>query len=56
MILGHPEFSVQPVHASIADDSLFIHFQQGKILLSGTELPVWSQVRSLLPTFPKATP
>jgi len=49
MILGHPEFSVQPVHASIADDSLFIHFQQGRILLSGTELPVWSQVRSLLP-------
>ncbi len=49
MILGHPEFSVQPSGFRITDDSLFIHFQQNQILLCESELPVWSQVQPLLP-------
>lgn len=49
MILGHPEFSVQPLGSQITDQSPFIHFQQGKILLCDNELPVWLQVRPLMP-------
>lgn len=50
MILGHPEFYVQPVSGVIAADSLFIHFQQGRILMKGDELPVWKDIEPLLPT------
>lgn len=49
MILGHPEFSVQPFGAHISDDSLFFHFENGNILLYKNELPVWSQVQPFLP-------
>lgn len=49
MILGHPEFSVQPVSGLITADSLFIHFQQGRILMKGDELPVWKDIQPLLP-------
>ena len=53
MILGHPEFSVQPVGAPVLPDSLFFHFQNGRILMDhqGDEpvLPAWSQVLPLLP-------
>lgn len=49
MILGHPEFSVQPVCKSIRKDSLFIHFEKGQILLCNEELPVWEQIQHHLP-------
>ena len=49
MILGHPEFSVAPLGSPITEQSLFFHFHQGKILLYQNELPVWSQVKFLLP-------
>jgi len=49
MILGHPEFSVQPTGRRLADSSLFFHFQQGKILLNNDELPMWAQIQHLLP-------
>ena len=49
MILGHPEFSVQPLGSQMTDDSLFLHFQDGQILLYENELPVCSQMQPLLP-------
>ncbi len=49
MILGHPDFSVQPTDSPITDQSLFIHFQEGQILLFENELPLWSQVVEQLP-------
>ena len=49
MILGHPAFSVQPEGSLIQDDSLFICFYQGKVLLSNENIPKWKQVRTLVP-------
>lgn len=49
MILGHPEFSVQLLGSQITDQSLFIHFQKGQILLYQNALPVWSQMKTHLP-------
>lgn len=48
MILGHPEFSVQPLGSQITDESLFVHFQDGQILLYENELPVWSQIQPFM--------
>jgi len=52
MILGHPDFSVQPTGASVASNSLFFHFHHGKILMNiqNTEpiLPEWAQVKPLI--------
>ena len=49
MILGHPEFSVQPTNALPQANSLFIHFQQGQILLKDNEFPTWEQISPFLP-------
>lgn len=53
MILGHPDFSVQPTGSPVLPDSLFFYFQQGKILMDHRDkepaLPTWAQVQSLLP-------
>lgn len=49
MLLGHLDFSVQPTGAPINDESLFVHFQHGNILLAQNNLPAWAQVRALLP-------
>ena len=49
MILGHPDFSVQPSNASPKENSLFIHFQQGSILLENGEIPVWGRIKRFLP-------
>ena len=53
MLLDHPDFSVQPTGRNVCDDSLFVHFSQGKVLLckgNGTlDLPTWRQVKALLP-------
>ena len=54
MILGLPDFSVQPSGLPAADDSLFFHFDQGKILMNtaGAEpkLPEWAMVSKLFPS------
>jgi len=53
MILGHPDFSVQPVGVQPCDSSLFFHMHQGKLLMAHKEgqeasLPCWQQVMPLL--------
>ena len=52
MILGHPDFSVQPTGASPANDSLFFHFQHGSILMNVQNeepvLPEWTHVQPLV--------
>ena len=53
MLLGHPDFSVQPTGCTVSGDSLFFHLHNGKILMDhqGSEpaLPSWAQIESLLP-------
>lgn len=53
MILGHVSFSVQPTHAAPEDDSLFLCFQTGHVLLSQQSgafaLPRYREVKPLLP-------
>ena len=53
MLLGHPDFSVQPTGFLPTADSLFFHMQQNHILMdhTGTEphLPTWAQVQPFLP-------
>lgn len=49
MLLGHPDFSVQPKNAQISDQSYFFHMSQGKILLYDGNIPVWKQVQPLVP-------
>jgi len=53
MIYSHPDFSVQPVHAQIQEDSLMACFDKGRILISSLRrtktLPTWAEVRSLWP-------
>lgn len=52
MILGEPAFSVQPSHQAPRDDSPFLCFDGGRVLLADTDggapaLPTWAQVRPL---------
>ena len=52
MMLGEPTFSVQPDHQAVRDDSLFLCFEEGRVLLRDTGggtpvLPTWAQVRPL---------
>ncbi|MEG2253368.1 MAG: NAD(+) diphosphatase [Clostridia bacterium] len=53
MILGTESFSVQPLHQPPADDSLFLCFRNGRVLLAqaddAPQMPVYAQVRPLLP-------
>ena len=53
MILGHPEFSVQPTGIAVSSDSLFFHFDKGKVLMDvqceELRLPRWAQVKNCLP-------
>ncbi len=52
MILGHPDFSVQPTGTAVSEDSLFFHFQQGKVLMNvrneTCHLPEWSQIQPFI--------
>ena len=53
MILGDPDFSVQPLGAAPGPESLFCCFQNGRVLLAGegeaASPPTWAQVQALLP-------
>lgn len=53
MILGEPDFSVQPLGIEPRPESLFCCFQNGRVLLAGegeaAALPTWAQVQALLP-------
>ena len=53
MILGEPDFSVQPLGAKPEPESLFCCFQSGRVLLAGegqaASLPAWRQMKALLP-------
>ena len=43
MLLGEMDFSVQPIHQSPAPDSLFVCFQDGKVLLQNQDFPTWRE-------------
>lgn len=52
MILGEPTFSIQPDHLAVRDDSLFLCFDEGRVLLASTSdgapaIPTWVQVQPL---------
>lgn len=52
MILGEPSFSVQPGRQALRDDSLFLCFDGGGVLLADAAggapaLPTWAQVKPL---------
>ena len=52
MIIGIPDFSVQPTGHPVMPDHFFFHFKQGKVLMNTLSpepvLPVWAQVQPLL--------
>lgn len=52
MLVGIPDFSVQPTSRSTSPENLFFHFKQGKVLMNTINpepvLPVWAQVQPLL--------
>ena len=54
MLLGHPEFSVQPTGAIPTVNSLFFHIDQGKVLMDIQNeeylLPSWPKIQALLTT------
>lgn len=53
MIYSHPDFSVQPIHAQLHDDSLMACFNKGRILISALRghktLPTWAELRKYWP-------
>ena len=49
MLLGEMDFSVQPIHQSPAPDSLFVCFQDGKVLLQNQYFPTWREAAAHCP-------